>query len=375
MKILVIRNAPIIGGAELYHIKLADAFKKYHLNCKLVLLTNNNLFAKNARAHNIESHIVDAFSEEVGTKRGLIRLLLNLPDYLSKYLRIIEKIQSRSKIDCVVFSGKTEKYILTPFAKLFDLPVIWLEHGQVFTSTMAKEALMIYQFMSHFVNKILAESHDAETNLIENHIDPNKILYLGSGIDTDYFSVTRTYRKKYLTIGFLASVTWEKGIKDYLEVAKRICKRNKIIKFLVIGEGPQLPFSKEFVKINKLEERIKFADYQEKPKKYLAFLDLLLSPIHYHGGISLSVEEAMSMGIIPIVTNMGGNNELVINNNNGYIFSNDYSAKASKMILRLSANRSLLRKLSITARKHIVDKFSVRILVNKWYSILKLYVY
>lgn len=371
MKILVIRNAPIVGGAELYHIKLADAFKKYHLNCKLILLTNNKLYAKKARSHKIETHVVDTFGEEVGTKRGLLKLFFNLPDYLSKYLKIIEKLQYRSRADAIVFSGKTEKYVLTPLMWLFKLPVIWLEHGRVFTSTMAKEALLIYKLMSHFSSKILAEAHDTETDLLKNNIDPNKVIYLGSGIDTHYFSIKRNYHKKSFIVGFVASINREKGIRDYLEVAKKICRKNRTIQFLVVGDGPQVPFAKDFVSKNYLMRRVLLVGHQERPKKLLARMNILLSPIHHPGGISLAVEEAMSMGVVPIVTNIGGHKELISHNNSGYIISKRYTTNASRAILKLFKDRKLLKRLSVGARKHIINNFSIKLLVNMWYSILK----
>jgi len=371
IKILVIRNAPIIGGAELYYIRLADAFKKYHINCKLILLTNNKSFARKARLHNIRAHIVDTFGKEIGTKHDLLWLILNLTDYLWKYLSIIQIITSKAKVNLVVFSGKTEKIILTPFIRLFNIPVVWLEHGRVFTPTMAEEVLFLYKFVSRFANRILAEANDTDVNLLKHGINRNKIQYLGSGVDTDYFIPKINNRKKGFVVGFMATVCWEKGIREYLKVATEVSKKNRSIKFLVVGDGPQLTFAKNYVQKKKLAKRVTFVGYQDKPKKYLQRMNVLLSPIHHPGAISLAVAEAMSIGVVPIVTNIGGNRELVLSGITGYIFPELNMQKTPKIILTLLKDRKLLKQLSLATRKHIKGHFTVKQLANKWYSIVK----
>jgi glycosyltransferase involved in cell wall biosynthesis len=370
MRILVIRNSTIVGGAELYYVKLADAFKAYHIDCKIILVTNNIALTRLAKSHNIEAHRVNAFAEEVGTKRGLARLALNLPNYLRKYYKIFQKLTANAKPDIVVFSGRTEKIVLTPLLRLAGFHVLWLEHGRAFTKTMSKVVLVIYKFVSIFATKILAEARDTEKNLINNGINPKKVTYLGSGIDINAFPFKRQRRKKKFIVGYMASINIEKGIWEYLQVALIVCRKNKDIKFLVLGAGPDLQMAKSYVKQNKLDTRVVFVGYQKNPKKYLAQMSVFLSPINHLGGLSLSVETAMAIGVVPIVTNIGGNRELVKNRITGYIFSNFYTKNASKTILKLYKNQGLLKRISILARKHILDNFTAKKLADKWYSIV-----
>lgn len=370
MKMLAIRNSTIVGGAELYYIKLVDAFKAYHIDCKIILLTNNMELARLAKHHGVEVHRVNVFTEEVGTKRGLVRLALNLPNYIRKYYKIFKKLPPNAKPDVVVFSGRTEKIVLTPLLRLTGLPVLWLEHGRAFTETMSKVVLIIYRFVSIFSTKILAEARDTKNNLIINGISRKKVLYLGSGIDINAFTFEHQKLKRNFIVGYMASINLEKGIWEYLRVMLAVCKNNKPIKFLVLGDGPDLPSAKKFVKLNNLARRITFVGYKENPKKYLAKMSVFLSPIKHLGGLSLSVETAMAMGIVPIVTNIGGNRELVRNGITGYIFSRFYTDKAARTILKLYKNHNLLKRLSASARKHIADNFTAKQLVDKWYSII-----
>lgn len=168
----------------------------------------------------------------------------------------------------------------------------------------------------------------------------------------------------------MASVNLEKGIWEYLQVALTVSKKNKTIKFLVLGDGPDLPMAKKFVKQNKLTHNVTFVGYQKNAKKCLAQMSVFLSPIKHLGGLSFSVQSAMAMGVVPIVTNIGGNRELVRNGVTGYIFSRFYTKEAVKTILKLYKNRNLLQRISLSARKHIVDHFTVKQLTDKWCSIV-----
>lgn len=370
MKILAIRNSTVVGGAELYYIKLADAFKAYHIDCKIILLTNNIVLTRLAKHHGIEVHRVNAFAEEVGTKRGLARLALNLPNYLSKYYKTFKKLFAKVKPDVIVFSGRTEKIVLTPLLRLNGLHVLWLEHGRAFTKTMSRVVLIIYKFASIFSTKILAEARDTKRNLILNGINRRKVIYLGSGININEFPFQHQGQKRNFIVGYMASVNLEKGIWEYLQVAQVVCKKNKFIKFLVLGDGPDLPMAKKFVSQNNLSRRITFVGYKNNPKRYLTQMSVFLSPIKHLGGLSLSLETAMATGIVPIVTNIGGNRELVRNDVTGYIFSQFYTNNAIREILKLYKNRNLLKRLSTRARKHIADNFTSKQLIDKWYSII-----
>ncbi|MDE1193071.1 MAG: glycosyltransferase [Arachidicoccus sp.] len=74
--------------------------------------------------------------------------------------------------------------------------------------------------------------------------------------------------------------------------------------------------------------------------------DVLLLPSNYEG-LPLTVIEAMKYGVIPIVTDVGANSEVVVNGVNGYIFALDnYVEKTVETLRRLSTSKDLLYSLS-----------------------------
>ncbi len=370
MKILVVRNSYIIAGAEIYYLKLQHSLRKLNIDCQIILLTNNNDLAKIATSHNIESYVLNTFSEEVGTKKGLLRLFFNLPDYIYKYISIIHKLKRLHKIDLVLLSGKTEKYILTLLKAVIDLPIFWIEHGQVFTPTMSKIALFLYKFSSNYCTYILSESNDTMNDLIDNGINPKIIKYIGSGIDHDYFVKTKHNFSKRLIVGFMATICWEKGVEELTDTLKRVIQVDSTIKFLILGDGPQLSFLKEFIIKNRLSSRVIAYGRTENVKAQLNRMDILLSPIHHPGGLSLSVQEAMAMGCIPIVTDVGGNRELV-NSSHGYIHKSDFSINACLNIIELKENINLRKRLSQNARKYVIKNYSAIQFTKKLYSFLR----
>ncbi len=366
MNLLVIRNSYIVAGAEIYYLKLQDSFNKFKIDCQIILITNNYELYKKAKDHHIESHLVQTFGEEVGTKKGLLRLAIYLPIYIYKYFTTIFRIKRKIKIDALIISGKTEKYAITPFSNCIKIPIFWLEHGRVFTPTMSRLALSIYKFSSKFCRAIFAESHDTENDLHKNMIT-DKIIYLGSGVDTTLFSARTISKTDTFTVGFMATICWEKGVIDLVGVIESICNQNLQIKFIILGDGPQLDYL-----INKCKKykNVEIVGRIQSVHKYLKRMHVILSPIHHPGGLSLSVQEAMSTGCIPIVTDVGGNRELVTNEVNGFIYSSDFINKASNKIIELSNNYDYSIKLSQAARRQITLNYSNKHLSKKLVNLI-----
>ncbi|MCL4389896.1 MAG: glycosyltransferase family 4 protein [Patescibacteria group bacterium] len=344
LSVLAVRNAIKIGGAELYLMNLARALKKYYPNIRLTLLSNN---------HKVARETVDVFNEEIGTKKGILRFLPRLSRYLIVYATAIKKINP----DVIIFSGMTEKLALTIPLRLMGKKIVWLEHGRVFATSRAREITAFYYLASRFANAIAAESRDTARDLAEGKITKKKIQPIGTGVDTDHFSFYQRAAKT-LTVGFVATVCWEKGIKQFMQTAAALKSRK--IKFLVVGDGPQLAWAK-----NKNPGSVQFVGYQADTRPFLAEMDIILSPISHPGGLSLSVAQAMATGAVPIVSDVGGNSQLVTNNVNGLV-----TADPTTAVLRLNQNRKQLKKLSAAAREKIAADYSWQRWANGWQQIL-----
>ena len=107
-------------------------------------------------------------------------------------------------------------------------------------------------------------------------------------------------------------------IKAFANVAVKV----KHIYLVVVGDGD---LREELVSLTKqlnIVERVRFTGYKSNPTKYLDLMDIFLLP-SLSEGTSMTLLEAMSIGKPCIVTNAGGNPEIVKHLETGLVTEND----------------------------------------------------
>ncbi len=187
----------------------------------------------------------------------------------------------------------------------------------------SKEA---YEYYSKFGSKV---------SFIPNGID---IKSLHSGTDT-------RYEKQIIFAGRLSK---EKGIMTILEAAKNLPQE---INLLIIGSGPE---EKAVLDYEKIYDNIHYLGYQPKEKTIpLIRGSILLIQPSFAEGISGTLLEAMACKIPIIATNVGGNKELLGNNDAGILIEPGDSKILLKKILELIKDKNLREKISASAYNEV----------------------
>ncbi len=182
---------------------------------------------------------------------------------------------------------------------------------------------------------------------IPNAIDLNS---LPSGIDTRYDN----------QIIFAGRLSKEKGILTILEAIQYLPTN---IDLIIIGSGPEENSVINSIKNNK---NIHYFGYQPKEKTIplIRGSKLLIQP-SFAEGISATILEAMACKTSLIVSNVGGNKELIINNETGILIEPGNVKELSNKIIEMINNNDKREKISDLAFKE-VQKYD-------WSNIGKLY--
>ena len=112
-----------------------------------------------------------------------------------------------------------------------------------------------------------------------------------------------------------------------------------------------------------------FPGYVDNIWQYYRAMDVFILPSRAEG-FSLSLLEAMSYELPVIASNIPGNNEIIIHNKNGMLFPLKKIDKLHAAIIKIISEPDFSRKLSIAARKSVLEKFTYSNIVNRFDEVL-----
>jgi sugar transferase (PEP-CTERM/EpsH1 system associated) len=164
-------------------------------------------------------------------------------------------------------------------------------------------------------------------------------------------------------VGNLLPVKDHKTLLRALEVAGEACKPWRL---LIVGEGPERAELERFVKAQQnWSKQIHFLGSSERVSELLNAMDLFVLPSAMEG-INNSILEAMATGLPVVVTDVGGNPEVVVDRNCGLLFPpRDFRKLAEHMVsLRLRSEHRV--QLGQQAIRVVQREFSIESMIQKY---------
>ena len=158
--------------------------------------------------------------------------------------------------------------------------------------------------------------------------------------------------------------------KQIVKTVQSLCKATKLLpnsSVTIFGDGPhnndvrRIIHTEDCNKTIKIEGPIEQDQIQERIRNHNIIV--LLSD---YEGTPGAIMDAMAVGIVPVCLKCpGGIEELVIDDKTGLLV-NDRNESFFEKLSLLSRNTKHFENLSIAARKHVIDNYSLNKSVQKW---------
>jgi len=292
------------------------------------------------------------------------------PSFL-KYL-----IRSRDH-DAVLISNSSIGYQLTPFIRsnFPDIPLLDYVHMEEEYWKSGGYARYSINY-GPFLTRTMVSSHHLKNWMLARGKPADSVSVVYTGINPACWSralntsdpglVTGKLRPDCVKILFAARLCDQKQPNLFLRIARRLIDERSNIQFIAAGDGEYRP---HFEQLNRDTPGDRFlflgAQSQSAIKTLLSQCQLFLLPSKMEG-ISLSVYEAMSMGVVPICANVGGQAELVDGDSGILIERGPQEFEAyCTAIRRLVDAPKMIERMAAAARQRIVDHFSLDIMGDK----------
>ena len=188
----------------------------------------------------------------------------------------------------------------------------------------------------------------------------NKAVTIFKGHDTNWYSEIKPYDirnelgidKRDLLLVNVANNRKFKAIPDLMKAMKFVPNESKI-SLLVIGRKMDKPSIKALKKASGNEDKIHFLGYRKDAINIVASCDIFVLPSIGGESLTKSVIEAMSLGVVPLISDIKGNKPLVDDGLNGFVFEKANPKHLAEKILFAYENRQNLPQLSAGAKRKI----------------------
>ena len=196
----------------------------------------------------------------------------------------------------------------------------------------------------------------------------------GSGIDFNYYKFCKYPENSTIKFLFIGRLIKEKGIYEFLNTAQEIKKNNRNCEFIILGNIDGNNKSNVSIDlVNSLHNKnvINYLGEKDDIRPIIEKIDVVVLP-SYREGVSHSLLEACSMGRPIISTNIPGNEEILIENYNGFFCEPKNVSSLINVInkfLKLSYEKKM--NMGSNARSLIEKKFDEKIVIEKYNDIVE----
>ncbi len=169
-----------------------------------------------------------------------------------------------------------------------------------------------------------------------------------------------------LVLLFSGRLSAEKRPHLAVDVAARLRDEGHDVMLIFAGNGPLFDATRAHAERAALGERCKLlGEIDESTLKYVyAAADVFIAPSEIEG-IARSLYEAMSMGCVPVVSDVGGQRELVVPGTGSLVPADRDDATRYVDGVRPFFDRAVRARASAASRAHIVAHFDSRVTVTK----------
>ena len=238
--------------------------------------------------------------------------------------------------------------------------VVNTRHGQ--RAGHGWKSRFLFRMASRWVNRIVAVSDDAANLCVQaDGLSKSKVTRIWNGIDASQFSFRGPSADPIaVTVGRLVP---EKDLATLIRAISLASGSIPNLRLKIVGEGPSRPELERLTRELGMESQIDFVgeirDVSTSLEKSGFYVSSSLTE-----GISLTLLEAMSVGLPVIATRVGGNPEVVAEPETGLLVEASNPQALAGAIVSLCRRSDRWYEMGVAARKRVVDSFGVERMVE-----------
>lgn len=366
MKILIFKFpfSSQFGGGEKHTITLVEKLKERGL--KFFLVSSCSVLVPKFKKRNWPAVKLWAGIEPVSAWAVLVSFFL-MPFIFVELFFILLYYRLFKKVKLLYCLSLTEKVLMTPWARILGMKVVWVEHAAIGRWLKLNPWRIFYWLWSRLA-RIVAVSYSLEKQIRRAGINSKYIQVIYNGVDIErcnFSPAVKNYRQHF-TIGTICRLSPEKGV-EYLLQAIQIAKEFiPTLRLIVVGDGPERQKLVWLTRQLGLENNILFVGFQGKLEKWVADFDVFVLPSIKKETFGIVSLYAMACGKPVIATRVGGIPEVVNAGKSGILVEPKNSEAIANAIINLHRHPEIRREMGVIGRKTVEQKFREEKMIEEY---------
>jgi glycosyltransferase involved in cell wall biosynthesis len=306
------------------------------------------------------------FADDLLTKGVSITCHARKPGFDLSLIKAIKQHIKLNNID-VLHCHQYTPYVYGVLAAIgTKTKVIFTEHGRFYPDSSSWKRKLINPLLNRFTAATTAISAATKEALVVYENFPAKnIEVVYNGIAPLHYDAQEVARLKQqyliadheLCLGTIARLDPIKNHIMMLKAFRQVIDAGIAAKLVIVGDGEERQNIEALIQQLDLNAQVILTGYEPKPSALLAMMDIyLLSSLSE--GTSMTLLEAMSLGKPCVVTDAGGNPEIITHQLNGLVTPNDDATKFAEGITKLANDTELTLKMGRAAKVCFTQYFS-----------------
>jgi glycosyltransferase EpsD len=273
-------------------------------------------------------------------------------------------------------------------ARKLGTKVIYTAHGfHFYKGASLLNWVMYYPIergLSYLTDCLITINEEDYSRAVSRRFSANRIEHVhGVGVDTDLFKPvtenTRHKRRKkygYSSTDFLmiyaAEFNKNKNQQFLIRTLANIKSDIPNARLLLAGNGEHLEYCKNLAKKLNVSDMVDFLGYRSDLVEILPICDLAVAS-SLREGLPVNIMEAMASGLPVIAVSNRGHNELVENNESGWLVESEDLQSMSEKIINLAQNYFIKRRFGQFGMNQIKETYSLNKVLVEMQQIYTIY--
>ncbi|MCF7977414.1 MAG: glycosyltransferase family 4 protein [Chromatiaceae bacterium] len=360
MKVLHVTFDMRIGGTEMVIKNIIEGFAEADSDVEFSLFC-------------IE-HPLGPWGQELASKGVEIESYPRHPGFDWTLIRRIRSLVKAQEID-LLHCHQYTPWVYGLMASLGTrAKVVFTEHGRFYPDSRRWKRMLLNPWCARLTSAITAISGSTKQALVDYEaIKADDVVVVYNGIaqlhsDIDKVCDVRSrygLDERHFLYGTVSRFDPIKNQTMMLKAFSRVVAEHADARLLLVGDGEERMRLETLVHALGLDERVFFTGYMTEPGNHIAAMDtFLLSSLSE--GTSMTLLEAMSLGKPCVVTDAGGNAEVVAHGENGIVTPNDDEMAFADAMKQVMEQPDLREQFSRGALVRFNRQFSVEHMVKSY---------